>query len=127
MRRLLLVSLALAATSACTYTASENVRTSGIYAYFSIVDLGDDTVDIQSRFSVGGPTGTVVYFSGGDHLEVNGQPIDGLGADFPRSDDRVYDLTLVRDDETVTTMLEAPAMPEILSMTPEASLDDAIR
>lgn len=122
MKRLSL--LILVAASACTYTDSENVKSSGIYAHYSVVHEVDDRVKIAARYTVGGPLGTVVVLSGEDHLEVDGQAINGLSAVRAPSSDGTYDLTLVRSDEAITTTVTVPAKPAISSTTPGTMLRD---
>ncbi len=129
MRRLtknlaiVVAALGLWLVAGCETTDSENVKTSGIWAKFQVDDNGDGTVTAWALLRVGGPTGTVVDLSGGEHVQCNGaalteyfDPITNLHWSrgvIPAAADGLYDFDFVRTDETVSTEITAADPPLI--------------
>jgi hypothetical protein len=58
--------------SGCSSTLSENVKTAGLNARYSISSDGGNQATCDIVFSVGGGTGTVVELSGDDKVTCNG-------------------------------------------------------
>ena len=109
--------------SGCDTTSSENVKTSGIWAKFQVDDNADGTVTAWALLRVGGPTGTIVDLTGGEHVECNGaslteylDPVTNLHWSrgvIPASNDGQYTFEFVRTDETVSTEISAADPPMI--------------
>ncbi|MFH2005501.1 MAG: hypothetical protein ABI333_02830 [bacterium] len=112
----------------CSVTESTNVKTSGIYAIFTVYHRADGTVSVRGTLRVGGSTGTIVDLASGEHLEVNGQvmsefvdPITDYHwsrAIIDPDPAGVYDIDFVRLDELVTTTVLTPEPPTIVSLDP---------
>ncbi|MGM0595509.1 MAG: hypothetical protein ACQES9_00565 [Myxococcota bacterium] len=121
---------------ACSTTESENVKTSGIWAHYRIVENTDGEIYGYAVLRVGGNTGTMVDLVGDDTVECNGvklteyvEPITNYRwnrAQVSEDPDNLYDFTFYRVDEEVTTTLELPAPPfiETLSATELYDGDD---
>ncbi len=124
---LLAATLAALAVGGCTLVNSEDIKTSGIWAYFALDHHADDRAVAWSVLRVGGALGTIVTMSGGEHLDCNDtrlreyvEPITSyhwyraeVSPTFAG-----YDFEFVRSDETVLTHLESAAPPVILGTTP---------
>lgn len=116
--------------SACDTTSSENVKTSGIWAKYQVDDNGDGTVTAWALLRVGGPNGTIVDLTGGEHVECNGaalteylDPITNLHWSrgiIPAATDGQYTFEFVRTDETVSTEISA-ADPPIIDQVADGS------
>jgi hypothetical protein len=104
---------------ACTYTDSTNVKTGGIWAYYTAEQTDDGQVTVSGSFNVGGPFGTIVTLADGEHIEVNG--VAGSSArrvTVDPSADGVYQVDLVRTDGRISSTIQMPAVPTILGLDP---------
>ncbi len=117
---------------ACSVTDSENVKTSGIWANYRIEMNEAGDVYAYAVLRVGGATGTIVDLSGGEHMECNDvtlteyvEPITNYHwsrAQVSEDTDGVYEFVFVRTDEEVSTMVELPDPPVIISVENEDTL-----
>jgi hypothetical protein len=136
---MILASATLAALLAegCTLVDSEDIKTSGIWAYFSLDHHPDDSAVAWSVMRVGGTLGTIVTMSGGERIECNGtrlqeyfEPITGYHWYRTEVSPTLsgYDFEFVRSDEDVLTHLESAAPPVILDLSPslEARAGDSL-
>jgi hypothetical protein len=57
----------------CSNTESENVKTSGFYATYTLTAEGTSTATCQATFQVGGSTGTYLDLNSGDSVTCAGQ------------------------------------------------------
>ncbi len=85
------VTMAFLATMAgCESTESENVKTPGFYAEFSVKALEGNRVECFARFQVGGPEGTYLALNAGDEVTCEGRSmekkVDILGQVFYATD-----------------------------------------
>ncbi|HOX44085.1 MAG TPA: hypothetical protein PK668_10835 [Myxococcota bacterium] len=135
----LLAAAALTALLAggCTLVDSQDIKTSGIWAYFGLDHHPDDTVVAWAEMRVGGSLGTVVTMSGGESIECNGtrlreyeEPITNYHWYRAEVSPSIsgYDFEFLRTDEEVETHLESAAPPVILDVTPslEARAGDSV-
>lgn len=119
---------ALSMVAGCSTTSSENVKTSGIWAHFSVDHYPDGEVICWGVLRVGGSTGTMIDLTGGEHLECNGstmseyvEPITEYRwnrAVVTEDVDRLYDFLFVRTDDEINTTVEMPMPPYILALDP---------
>ncbi|MDA3862786.1 MAG: hypothetical protein PF689_02850 [Deltaproteobacteria bacterium] len=56
---------------ACSTTESENIKTSGIWVHYKIVENTDGDIYAYAVLRVGGSTGTMVDLVGDDSVECN--------------------------------------------------------
>ncbi len=125
------VLVCLAATglsTGCVVTESTNIKTSGIWAHFTVEHDAHDSILVRGVLRVGGSTGTIVDLSAGEHLEVNGanmtewvEPITNFHwsrAVISPDPDGLYDIDLVRLDELVSSTILTPERPFIESLDP---------
>jgi len=79
MKRVILLVMgfiALILLAGCSSTPSENVKTSGIYAIFTIENkYGENTVKAKATLQVGGMTGSFLKLSEGDELYCDDQKL----------------------------------------------------
>jgi len=123
------MSLAIAGlVTTCVITDSTNVKTSGIWARYTVEHDAHDTVTVRGVLRVGGSTGTIVDLTAGEHLEVNGtnmtewvEPITNYHwsrAVLSPDVDGIYDIDFVRLDELVPSTVVVPDRPLISSLDP---------
>ena len=124
-----LVCLAIAGlVAACSITDSTNIKTSGVWAHYTVEHDSDDSVTVRGVLRVGGSTGTIIDLTAGEHLEVNSinmteylEPITNFHwsrAIITPDPDGIYDIDFVRLDELVSTTIVAPERPFITSLDP---------
>lgn len=115
--------------SGCTVVDSEDIKTTSLWAHYWLEQEVDESVVARGEIRVGGPLGTVVDLSGGEHLRVNDvrltewlDPVTNYrwsrGLVPPDPNGR-YLVDLVRTDEVLTTTIEMPEVPVILDTFPE--------
>lgn len=123
------VCLAVAGlVAACVVTDSTNIKTSGIWAHYTVEHDANDTVTVRGVLRVGGSTGTIVDLTAGEHLEVNDtnmtewvEPITNYHwsrAVIGPDPNGIYDIDFVRLDELVSSTIVAPERPVISSLDP---------
>lgn len=122
----LIAALALFSV-ACSKTTSDNVKTSGVYATYTVQAHGSDRVDCSVRFQVGGGTGTSLELTGSDQVTCEGQPMtksEAFGivtysASLPYIPNYNYRVEFTRPQEPVYTA--QVSLPEpILNVSPSA-------
>lgn len=123
---LLLSALSLLA-AACSKTTSDNVKTSGVYASYSVQARDTNRVECVVRFQVGGGTGTSLELAGADHVTCDGQPMtksEVLGlvtysVELPYRMGHDYEVRFTRPDEPAYTA--RAVLPEpLLDVSPAA-------
>jgi hypothetical protein len=112
----------------CVVTESTNIKTSGIWAHFTVEHDAHDSIIVRGVLRVGGSTGTIVDLSAGEHLEVNDtsmtewvEPITNYHWSrvvLSPDPDGLYDIDFVRLDELVSSTILTPDRPTIDSLDP---------
>lgn len=126
---LAVVLVSILGTTACSTTESENVKTSGIWARFTVEHHPDGDVVCWAVLRVGGGTGTVIELSGGEHIRCNDiqmseyfEPVTNFRwnrAIVPEDLDGIYDFLFVRTDEEINTSIVMPELPLIYDLFPD--------
>ena len=108
--------------SACHWetSASEDIRSSGLYLDVQIMEESDDVVRMSLNLFVGGRWGNRVILTGEDRWEVNGAPAES--GDVFSSADRSYEISLVRSDERLTTTVTLSKRLDITELEPADSV-----
>ena len=119
--------LSLFAVSSCSTTESSNIKTSGIWAHYVIDEYSDGETIAWGVLRVGGATGTIIDLVGGEYLECNGtrmteyvEPLTNFHwnrAALTQAQDGVYDFTLIRTDEEITSTITGADFPTIDTTT----------
>jgi hypothetical protein len=130
------LSVVFTFSSGCTTTDSENIKTSGIYATLEVEqESGLATVRARAILRVGGPLGTVVDLSGGEHMDCNEdtltewvEPITNYhwsAKTINESNDGLYDFVFVRvEDELVSSQIEMPEDMVVTDASPAVTILD---
>ncbi len=123
-----LLCLGNAGLTGCSVTESTNIKTSGIWAHYTVEHGVNDSVTVRGVLRVGGSTGTIIDLYAGEHLEVNGtnmgewvEPITNFHwsrAVISPDVDGIYDIDLIRLDETISTTVVTPERPLIDTLSP---------
>lgn len=126
--RLIAIS-AVAALAACSKVDSDNVKTEGLYATYSVEGNNENTATCRATFQVGGPTGTFVDLKRQDKVTCNGLEMLRVGnwdgsvyykADVAFNPGGQYKITLKRPAENLyESIVELP--PKISGMSPGAA------
>lgn len=112
---------------ACSNTESENVKTSGFYATYTLFAEGASTATCQATFQVGGSTGTYLDLNSGDSVTCDGQSMvrsEFLGmimytATVTATVGKTYDVVLTRSGEPTYT--SSVVLPEAVAGTTPAT------
>jgi hypothetical protein len=124
--------LPLVILAGCSVTPSDEVETGRLWARIQAAQHGTDTVAVQAMLTVGGPTGTVVDLVGEDHMEVEGVEMtewtDSVTdyhwnrAVIDATPDAMYQVTLVRADAVIPTVVTVPSEPLITGTEPSGAV-----
>jgi hypothetical protein len=126
-KSILLICLLSVIATACAKTTSENVKTGGFFASYSVKGNNTSSVECVVRFQVGGGTGTSLELSGSDRVTCDGQSMtkeEALGivtyrVVLPYRQGHDYQVVLSRAGEPA--YLASATLPEpILNMNPAA-------
>lgn len=103
----------------CKSTDSTNVKTSGIWVFYTAEQTADGQVTVEGSFWVDGPFGTSVRLADGEHIEVNGvRSSSSTKVIVDPSPDGIYTVVLVRTDERIASTIQMPETPTILKLDP---------
>ncbi|MBN2536336.1 MAG: hypothetical protein JXB88_25865 [Spirochaetales bacterium] len=107
----------------CAVTESENVATSGIWASYAIEHQSDTKIVARATLRVGGPLGTILEMSSGEHITCNGVTLTWAyfyyHTEFSTpASGNTYTFVFHREEETISTVVVVPDMPESVSTTP---------
>lgn len=118
----------------CTVTSSDNVRTSGIWAYFAVDQDADNNVIAWGIFRVGGALGTIVELSSDDRLYCNDEEMEQyvelitqyhwLRAEIEESSNDQYTFTFTRPGEEINTSITMPPISSITATDPQDELKE---
>jgi hypothetical protein len=122
-----IVALAMLSAVHCSVTESTNIKTGGIWARY-VIENDQGVIRAYAVLRVGGPLGTIVDLSGGEHLEVNGlrltewvEPVTGYHWSsrlMPEDPLGEYYFNFIRTDEEVGTLLHLPELPLVVAPEP---------
>lgn len=118
---------AVLSLAACSNTESENVKTSGFYATYTLFAEGASSASCQATFQVGGSTGTYLDLNSGDTVTCDGQSMvrsELLGmitytASVTATVGKTYEIVLTRSGEPTYT--STVVLPEAVAGTTPAT------
>lgn len=110
-------------TGGCAVVASEDVKTSGMWAHFVAEQHPNNRVIVLASLWVGDRGGTVIDLTGADRMECNGvrmteyveefTNIHWTGAEISLDPNDEYVFSFIRADEQVDTTVVIPDVPFI--------------
>lgn len=117
----ILLTLSFSSLISCSNTKSDNVKTSGIHATFSVEGNNQNSVNCQATLQVGGATGTYLDLTSGDSVTCNGNSMSRselLGiitysATVPYQVGSTYTIVLTRTGENPYS--SSVVLPEAIS------------
>jgi len=111
---------ALLLNTACSFTASSNVKSKAIHAS-NTVAVSNNSAVCSAILQVGGTNGTYIDLDGGDQLNCNGIKMSRhknianqiwYEATLPYVPGGTYNIQLVRGDETMNSSIKIPSQIE---------------
>lgn len=121
--------LAVGLSTGCTVSDSTDIKTSGIWAHYTVEHDAANSVTVWGTLRVGGSLGNIVDLTAGEHLEVNGTSMTEWVEPFTNyhwsravispTADGVYDIDFVRlEGEVVSSTVVVPDRPMISGLEP---------